>query len=128
MKKIIVIVVVLFFQHYGFAQHKPDIYFSGIADSVIKVSQLSDKSIKLFSNNALLKDGQSVNLYFTGTGYPSTVVATVTVGMNLSSLKQTLNAGLNVGTKITIEPMVVKNIKENKEVYLQGCTYKIIAD
>lgn len=107
-----------------FSQNKPRVYFKGIADSVIKISQLSDTAIKLVVSIGIESKGVGVQIYYSGKGFTNIQVTTVSLGARLNSIKNRLN----VGSSITIGDVETKNLKTGKNIYIEGSAYKIIAD
>ena len=108
----------------SFSQNEPRVYFSGIKDSLIKKSQLSDTSIRLVTNLSIPKKSISVNLYFHGTGFSSVMLQTVALGTYLGFMK----SKLTVGSRISIDGFVIKDSKNGKDIFFEGRSYKIIDD
>jgi hypothetical protein len=125
MSKIILIAMFMLLQnHTCFCQEKHRIYFSGIKDNVIKKSQLSDTTIKILTSINIPKEGIGVKIYYSGEGFSKVQVTTVSLEARLNSIKNRLN----IGSSITIGDVVMKNSKTGKNIYIEGSSYKIIAD
>jgi hypothetical protein len=107
-----------------FSQDKAKIYFRGIADNVIKISQLSDTAIKLVTSVDIESKAIGVEIYYSGEGFSNVQVTTVSLEARLNCIKNRWN----IGSSITIGDFVVKNPKTGKNIYIEGCSYKIIAN
>jgi hypothetical protein len=125
MSKVIFIVIFLFFQiDESFCQDKARVYFKGTTGDQIKISQLSDTSLKLVTNIDLLRKGIGVTLYLSGEGFSNVMVQTVSLGSTLTFIK----SRLRIGSTVSIDGFVTKNPKTGKDIYIEGYSYKIIAD
>jgi hypothetical protein len=113
-----------------FSQVQNRIFLKGIAGNEIKLSQLTDTSIKLISTIDLPFNHNTVTIYLTDLGYPPTIVVHLTVssggtgGYPLIHFKDKLR----VGASIIIEDLKIKNPKTGAELLLKGSRYKIIAN
>jgi hypothetical protein len=109
-----------------FSQVQNRIFLKGITGNEIKLSQLTDTSIKLISTIDLPLNHNTVTIYLTDLGYPPTISVQLsgTGGYPLIHFKDKLR----VGASIIIEDLKIKNPKTGAEILLKGSRYKIIAD
>ena len=112
-----------------FSQVQNRIFLKGIDGNEIKLSQLTDTSIKLITTIDLPLNHNTVTIYLTDLGYPPTIAVQFTIssgtgGHPLIHFKDKLR----VGSSIIIEDLKIKNPKTGAEILLKGSRYKIIAD
>ncbi len=124
-KKIFVILLILTSKSVAaLSQVQNRIFLKGIEGGVIKLSQLTDTSVKLITTKEFPLKGHAATLYLTGTGYSQTVVVTISLNFCLAAIRNELR----VGTSIIIDDFIYKNPKTGATTFFKGREYKIIAD
>ncbi|MBP6022838.1 hypothetical protein [Ferruginibacter sp.] len=128
-KRIFFIVLVLISTSVvAFSQVQNRIYLKGIDGNEIKLSQLTDTSIKLITTIDLPLNHNTVTIYLTDLGYPPTIVVQLAVSSGTGGYPLIyFKDKLRVGASIIIEDLKIKNPKTGAEILLKGSRYKIIA-
>ncbi len=129
-KKIFFVVLILISTSViAFSQVQNRIFLKGIVGNEIKLSQLSDTSIKLITTIDLPLNQNTVTMYLTDLGYPPTIavqlaISSAAIGYPLFHFKDKLR----VGSSIIIEDLKIKNPKTRGDIFLKGTRYKVIAE
>ena len=114
-----------------FAQIKNDAYLTNVEGGAIKLSQLSDTTIKVVMSPGI-KGNCTIRVYFHEGGfYLQTVAVTGSISQSwhiFNTIGKEMRNKLTVGTKITIGDCDCNFMGKTKKYNLFGTTYKIVAD
>lgn len=107
-----------------FSQVQNKIFLKGIEGKDIKLSQLTDTTVKLITTIDLPLKGHAATIYLSGAGYSQVAVITISLNFCLPVISDKLR----VGTSITIEDFIYKNPKTGATIFFKGSQYSVVAD
>ena len=124
-KKIFFVVLILISTSViAFSQVQNRVFLKGIVGNEIKLSQLSDTSIKLITTIDLHLKGHNATIFLTGAGYSQTAIVTISLNSRLVGIRDNLRAG----TTIIIDDFIYKNSKTGATLFFKGSEYKVVKD
>ncbi len=109
----------------AFSQLQNSIFLKGINGNEIKLSQLKDTSIKVTISNPKLNLIKGSTIYIYGAGFYSTIVMQISPNACLAFLQV---KNIQVGTKITLEDLIINDAKTKNRIIYSGTTYVVVAD